>query len=87
MAAGLPVIGSDFPMWRDLLEKNHCGICVDPTNPLAIAEAINYLKTHPSEANEMGQNGRRLVLETYNWKAEERKLFDFYQALIPSHEI
>lgn len=87
MAAGLPVIGSDFPMWRDLLEKNHCGICVDPTNPLAIAEAINYLKTHPSEAIEMGQNGRRLVLETYNWKAEERKLFDFYHALIPSHEI
>ncbi|MFM7662105.1 MAG: glycosyltransferase family 4 protein [Bacteroidota bacterium] len=87
MAAGLPVIGSDFPMWRDLLEKNYCGICVDPTNPKAIAEAINYLQNHPIEAKEMGQNGRRLVLETYNWKAEERKLFEFYQALISSYEI
>ncbi len=82
MAAGLPVIGSNFPMWRDLLEKNRCGICVDPTNPKELAEAINYLKAHPEEAKAMGENGKRLVRETYHWKAEESKLFDFYQALM-----
>ena len=54
MAAGLPVIGSNFPMWRDLLEKNKCGICVDPADPKAIAKAITYLKTHPEEENAMG---------------------------------
>ena len=82
MATGLPVIGSNFPMWRDLLEKNNCGICVDPTNPKELSEAINYLKAHPEEAKTMGENGKRLVRETYNWKAEEIKLFDFYQALM-----
>jgi glycosyltransferase involved in cell wall biosynthesis len=82
MAAGLPVIGSNFAMWSDLLEKNKCGMCVDPTNPKEIAEAINYLKSHPTEAKAMGENGKRLVQETYNWKAEEIKLFDFYQALM-----
>ena len=82
MAAGLPVIGSNFPMWRDLLEKNKCGICVDPADPKAIAKAITYLKTHPEEAKAMGENGKRLVQETYNWKAEEKKLFEFYQALM-----
>lgn len=81
MAAGLPVIGSNFPMWKDLLEKNNCGICVDPADSRAIAEAITYLKNHPSEANTMGANGKRLVQETYNWKAEESKLIDFYEAL------
>ena len=79
MAAGLPVIGSNFPMWRDLFEKNSCGICVDPTNPKELAEAINYLKEHPEEAKAMGGNGKTLVRETYNWKAEEVKLFYFYQ--------
>jgi glycosyltransferase involved in cell wall biosynthesis len=82
MAAGLPVIGSNFPMWKDLLEKNQCGLCVDPTNPKEIAEAISYLKSHPEEAKAMGENGKRLVQETYNWKAEEKKLFEFYQALM-----
>jgi len=82
MAAGLPVIGSNFPMWRDLLEKNKCGLCVDPSNPKAIARAINFLKSHPEEAKAMGENGKRLVQETYNWKAEEKKLFEFYQALM-----
>ncbi len=82
MAAGLPVIGSNFPMWHDLLEKNKCGICVDPADPKAIAKAITYLKTHPEEAKAMGENGKRLVQETYNWKAEEKKLFEFYQALM-----
>ena len=82
MAAGLPVIGSNFTMWRDLLEKNKCGMCVDPTSPKEIAEAIHYLKSHPEEAKAMGENGKRLVQETYNWKAEEIKLFEFYQALM-----
>jgi glycosyltransferase involved in cell wall biosynthesis len=82
MAAGLPVIGSNFPMWKELLEKNKCGICVDPADPKAIAKAITYLKTHPEEAKAMGENGKRLVQETYNWKAEEKKLFEFYQALM-----
>ena len=65
-----------------LLEKNKCGICVDPADPKAIAKAITYLKTHPEEAKAMGENGKRLVQETYNWKAEEKKLFEFYQALM-----
>ena len=89
MAAGLPVIGSNFQMWRDLLEKNNCGICVDPTNPKELAEAINYLKQHPEEAKAMGENGKRLVRETYNWKAEEVKLFDFYQkfSIVVMHNV
>jgi hypothetical protein len=29
----------------------------------------------------MGENGRRAVLEKYNWRAESRKLIDFYAQL------
>jgi len=78
MAAGIPVIASHFPLWREIIEANECGICVDPLDPVAIAHAIDYLVTHPQEAERMGRNGQRAVQETYNWGIEEAKLFDFY---------
>jgi glycosyltransferase involved in cell wall biosynthesis len=81
MSSGIPVIASNFPLWRDIIEGNQCGICVDPLDPKAIAAAIDYLVTHPQAAKAMGENGRRAVLEKYNWAVEANKLTDFYGAL------
>ncbi len=81
MAVGLPVIASNFPLWRRIIEENHCGICVDPLNPKAIAEAIDYLITHPEEAEHMGRNGQKAVFERYNWGIEQKKLVHFYSEL------
>ena len=81
MAAGLPVIASSFPGWRDIVETNGCGICVDPTDPEAIAAALTDLAEHPERRAEMGANGRRAVLDRYNWEAEGRRLVEAYAAL------
>lgn len=81
MSAGLPVIGSNFRLWRDILEVNECGICVDPTSPEEIAKAVDYLVAHPEEAERMGRNGQRAVEQIYNWSVEEKKLLEFYQSL------
>ncbi len=82
MSAGIPVIASDFPLWREILEDNECGICVNPLNPQDIANAINYLISHPEEAKRMGENGRRAVLEKFNWSIEEKKLIQFYEEVL-----
>lgn len=82
MSAGVPVIGSHFPLWKQIIEGNECGLCVDPLDPKAIASAIDYLVTHPTEAEQMGRNGQRAVQERYNWGIEERKLLVFYKSLI-----
>ncbi len=84
MAAGLPVIGSNFPLWKEIIEQNNCGICVDPTDSLAIAAAIHELASNKELARKMGENGSRLVKEKYNWGHEEIKLIDFYQQLMTS---
>jgi glycosyltransferase involved in cell wall biosynthesis len=82
MAAGIPVIASDFPLWREIVLGNQCGLCVDPMDPAAIAKAIDYLVKHPDEARQMGENGRRAVLERYNWSVEEAKLLGFYEQIL-----
>ena len=74
MLMGLPVVASDFPLYREVVEPNHCGLTVDPTRPEEIARAMEYLIEHPHEARQMGENGRRAVLEKYNWEKESRKL-------------
>ena len=82
MSAGIPVIASDFPLWREIIMGNDCGLLVDPLNPKAIAAAIDELVSNPALAQRKGENGRQAVEEKYNWGVEERKLLDFYQRVI-----
>ena len=82
MNIGLPVISSNFPLWKEIVEGNNCGICVGPLNPEEIANAINYLFNNPDKAHEMGKNGLQAVKEKYNWLEEEKKLFKVYKTLL-----
>ena len=82
MCAGIPVIVSDFPVWREIVEEAGCGLLVDPLNPQEIARAMEYLLTHPKEAEEMGQRGLKAVYESYNWANEERALLQIYGRLL-----
>ena len=81
MAAGVPVIASDFSLWREIIEGNDCGLCVDPLDPRAIAEAIDFFVDNPGRAEQMGRNGQRAVNERYNWSIEEGKLLKLYASL------
>ena len=82
MAAGLPVIASNFPLWKEIVEEHGCGLCVDPANPKQIAKAIEYLMARPELRKEMGENGRRAVVEKYNWANEAEKLLELYQRIL-----
>lgn len=81
MSAGIPVIASDFPLWRDIVQGSQCGVCIDPLDPAQIACAMDELVRDPDKARQMGQNGRRAVLERYNWAVEEKKLQAYYARL------
>lgn len=82
MSARIPIVASDFPLWKEIIEDNKCGICVDPTNPESIAEAIIKLLSDTTLANKMGNNGRNAVIEKYNWDNEKIKLINFYMTLL-----
>ena len=82
MCAGIPVIASDFPLWREIVLKHNCGLCVDPQSPAEIAKAIDYLIDHPEIAQQMGRNGFKAVQTEFNWTNEEAKLLKFYENMI-----
>lgn len=84
MCAGLPVIASDFPVNREVIEGARCGLLVNPLDPEEIACAIQYLWTHPQQAAEMGRRGQQAVRERFNWANEERALLELYGRLCSS---
>lgn len=82
MAAGLPVIASDFPLWREIVDGAGCGLLVDPLDPEAIAETLQWVLDHPAEAEAMGRRGRQAVEEKYNWERESKNLTGLYRQLL-----
>lgn len=81
MEAAVPVILSKVPLYEAMVEKYHCGICVNPHDVNEIRDAICYLLEHKQEAYEMGQNGRRAVLEEFSWDSQERNYLKVMDAL------
>ncbi len=79
MAAGLPVIASNFPLWREIIDSAKCGICVNPLDPKQIASAVNLLFKDPEQALRLGNAGKIATISDYNWVLEEKKLVDFYR--------
>jgi len=81
MAMGLPAIVSDYSYAEKVNEKYKCFKLVNPDDIEEIANAINYLLDNPEIAEDMGQNGRRAVIEEFNWNLEEKKLLRIYESL------
>ena len=81
MSIGLPVIASDFPLYREVLDKQGCGLCVDPLNPAALAAAIVQLADDPERRLQMAANGVRAVEAQYSWESQEKSMLEVYRKL------
>lgn len=82
MGMAMPVITSNFPLYQSVVEKEKCGICINPLDAKEVADAISWLLQNPHEAAAMGENGRKAVLEKYNWEAESKKMIKFYEEVL-----
>lgn len=81
MEAGLPVICSDFPIWKEIVEGCKCGITVPWDDVDQAVKAVQYISENPSAAVQMSENGKRAVREKYNWQTEEKRLIDLYRKM------
>jgi glycosyltransferase involved in cell wall biosynthesis len=84
MAAGLPVLSSDYPGWPDIVKDNGIGLTCDPADAEAIAGLMRQILADPDRAQAMGSYAREAVVTRYSWKGEAEKLIDLYRKLLPA---
>lgn len=87
MSASVPVLASDFPLWRGIINEAQAGRCTDPQDVRAIAATINEMLADAQRLAEYGRSGRRAVDERYNWDREERKLLALYDRLLSGRPV
>ncbi len=86
IAAGVPIVTSDFPMRREIVMGGQFGplgaVC-DPTQPATIAAALRQvLNAPPVIREELRRSCRRAARERWNWERESMALVDAYQQLL-----
>jgi glycosyltransferase involved in cell wall biosynthesis len=82
MSAGVAVVASDFPLYREFVEGSRCGVCVDPLDVDKISDAILALLEDKRRAKEMGESGKEAIKRVYNWHNEEQKLIESYRGVL-----
>ncbi|MEX0662712.1 MAG: glycosyltransferase [Balneolaceae bacterium] len=83
MAAGIPVIYSDYPEWEKLFDPLNIGIAVNPNDPKEASQAIQKLKSDTEFWRTCSKNGQKHVRERFNWESQEEKLLGMYQSIVP----
>lgn len=82
MSAGLPMIASDLPIQKSIVEDVGCGLIADARSPEEIYKKMCWLFEHPDSAGKMGRAGQKAVKEKYNWEQEVQKLIAFYNTIL-----
>lgn len=86
MLRGLPVLATpNRPVCR-VLESTGCGI-VTPEDPERLARILASLAANRAALREMGERGRRAVLERYNWAEDSRVLLGSLRAVMDRHSV
>lgn len=82
MMAGIPIICTDFEIWKEIIEEGQCGICIKPDQVEELVKALKIIFADKNKAQLMGENGRKLICEKYNWSIMENKLLNFYSKIL-----
>ncbi|MEZ5069636.1 MAG: glycosyltransferase family 4 protein [Bacteroidales bacterium] len=89
MSAGLPVLCSNFELWKSLVLDNGVGMVCDPMDIDSISDALVSFSNLPETTLEtMGEKGKLAIQEKYCWDTEKEKLLELYKSfgVVPEAE-
>jgi phosphatidylinositol alpha-mannosyltransferase len=78
MAAGVPIVASDIPGYKQVVQRGEQGLQVEPRKPRALAAALYTLAMDPELRDQMGEAGR-LRAPDYSWTRVTEQVIDFYR--------
>jgi glycosyltransferase involved in cell wall biosynthesis len=82
LACGKPIVASNIPGVKDLIDLSGGGISVPSENPEELANAVVKLISDQEMRNIMGEQGRKYVFETHSWDGVARKILDICHEII-----
>ncbi len=82
-ASGLPVIATDIRGCREVVKHGETGLLVPVRDPVALAAAIERLRSDRSLARAMGEAGRRHIVANFNHQQVLDRLLAFYSRIAP----
>ena len=82
MACGLPAVGSRVGGIAETIVDQVTGLMVPPGDPIALSTAIARLLDDPQSRVRMGQEGRRIAQQRFNWTALASQVLCVYDDLI-----
>lgn len=81
MAGGKPLVVSDCPPQKRVVEESRCGLVHKADDPAGLADCIIRLYKNPKLASDMGKHAKDEVMTTWNWEVTSRAMLKMYSAL------
>ena len=81
-AMEIPVVATRVGGVPEVVLNEKTGILVEPRNSEQLAHAVLKLIENPELRWQMGKNGRKYVIENYNWEDNAKLMEDIYKGCI-----
>lgn len=78
MAAGVPIVASDLPPMRRVLDETRAGAFFTPGDSASLAAAVISLLRDRATRRRLADNGRRAAAEKYNWREDEKRFLEIF---------
>lgn len=82
MAVGLPILTSNFELYKSVVETENCGLCVTPKSTDLITEKLIELYENKNMREKMRKNGILAVKNKYNWESQKALLMGVYRTIL-----
>jgi len=79
MTSGRPIVASDLPSIRDIVQDGETALLVEPDNPKALAEGIEMILDNPGLAKRISEQAYGEV-QQYSWDERARKIIEFIES-------
>ena len=76
-----PAVVSNCIPQQKIIEEENCGLVYESNNEKDLAKKIIQLYENPNLCKQMGKNGKKAVLEKYNWENTSKNLIELYKTI------
>jgi glycosyltransferase involved in cell wall biosynthesis len=87
MGAGIPILTTDLPENRRILDRCDCGWLISDWSPPALAGHVARILDDPDDMMRRGRNGRRCFEDRYNWNVERQQVLTIVDRLLEHAEL